>query len=105
MPRAKTRGRKPPKRPIERYEHSDKKRTNNPPVGLVTPETDPMAPTHKNYDYVTPVPSIKPRQALDYDPHLDPQLCGRARKSTALSRCRRLSHRCFSYIARLDHWR
>ena len=37
------------KRPIERYEHSDKKRINNPPVGLVTPETDPVAPTHKTY--------------------------------------------------------
>ena len=24
------------KRPIERYEHTDKKRVNNPPVGLVT---------------------------------------------------------------------
>lgn len=29
------------KRKIERYEHTDKKRVNNPPVGLVTPETDP----------------------------------------------------------------
>ena len=28
------------KRPIEKYEHSDKERLNNPPVGLVTPETD-----------------------------------------------------------------
>jgi hypothetical protein len=51
------------KRPIERYEHTDKK-----------PETDPLAPTHKVYDYVTPVPSVNPKQALDYDPHLDPQL-------------------------------
>ena len=74
MPRGKTSGGKPPKRPIERYEHSDKKRINNPPVGLVTPETDPVAPTHKTYDYVAPVPSVKPRQELDYDPHLDPQL-------------------------------
>jgi len=31
----------PKKRPIERYEHKDKKRINNPPVGLVTPQTDP----------------------------------------------------------------
>src|SRR5579863_10334112 len=74
MPRGKTSGGKPPKRPIERYEHTDKKRINNPPVGLVTPETDPVAPTHKTYDYVAPVPSVKPRQELDYDPHLDPQL-------------------------------
>lgn len=48
------------KRPIERYEHTDKKRINNPPVGLVTPETDPPLPTHKVYDYIEPVPSVKP---------------------------------------------
>ena len=29
------------KRPIEQYEHADKTRVNNPPVGLVTPATDP----------------------------------------------------------------
>ncbi len=28
------------KKPIEQYEHKDKKRLNNPPVGLVTPKTD-----------------------------------------------------------------
>ncbi len=28
------------KKPIEQYEHADKTRKNNPPVGLVTPETD-----------------------------------------------------------------
>ncbi|MGC2170951.1 MAG: DNA methyltransferase [Candidatus Sulfotelmatobacter sp.] len=80
MPRGKTSGGKPPKRPIERYEHSDKKRINNPPVGLVTPETDPVAPTHKTYDYIPPVPSVKPRQQLDYDPHLDPQLVWAGKK-------------------------
>ena len=46
------------KREIENYAHTDKERTNNPPVGLVTPETD--------------------REAGDapysYDPHLDPRL-------------------------------
>ena len=46
-------------RPIETYEHSDKKRVNNPPVGLVTPDTDPDAGAKKTYSY---------------DPHLDPQL-------------------------------
>ena len=80
MPRGKASGGKPPKRPIERYEHSDKKRINNPPVGLVTPETDPVAPTHKTYDYIPPVPSVKPRQQLDYDPHLDPQLVWAGKK-------------------------
>lgn len=80
MPRKKTTGGTPSRRPIERYEHSDKKRINNPPVGLVTPETDPIAPTHKIYDYVAPVPSVKPRQDLDYDPHLDPQLVWAGKK-------------------------
>jgi len=47
------------KRPIESYEHKDKQRANNPPVGLVTPETDPDAGAKKVYAY---------------DPHLDPQL-------------------------------
>jgi len=28
------------KKPIEQYEHLDKTRRNNPPAGLVTPETD-----------------------------------------------------------------
>jgi len=47
------------KRPIESYEHRDKQRVNNPPVGLVTPDTDPDAGARKTYAY---------------DPHLDPQL-------------------------------
>lgn len=53
------------KRKIERYEHKGKKRVNNPPVGLVTPETDPPAPTRKSYAY---------------DPHLDPQLVWAGKK-------------------------
>jgi len=47
------------KHPIESYEHKDKLRVNNPPVGLVTPQTDPDAGAKKSYAY---------------DPHLDPQL-------------------------------
>ena len=73
----------PKKRPIERYEHTDKKRINNPPVGLVTPETDPPLPTHKAYDYIDPVPSMKPGKDLDYDPHLDPQLVWAGKKEHA----------------------
>ena len=46
------------KRPIESYDHRDKDRLNNPPVGLVTPETDRDAG----------------RRTYAYDPHLDPQL-------------------------------
>lgn len=49
---------KPAKRKVESYQHKDKKRLNNPPVGLVTPETDPE-PAKKTYEY---------------DPHLDPLL-------------------------------
>ena len=50
---------KPPvKRPIESYDHRDKERVNNPPVGLVTPDTD-KDDSEKTYAY---------------DPHLDPQL-------------------------------
>jgi hypothetical protein len=37
----------------------DKQRVNNPPVGLVNPDTDPYAGVKKGYAY---------------DPHLDPQL-------------------------------
>jgi adenine-specific DNA-methyltransferase len=47
-------------RPIETYEHRDKERVNNPPVALVTPETDPDAGQQK--------------KTYAYDPHLDPQL-------------------------------
>ena len=47
------------KRPIESYEHKGKQRVNNPPVGLVTPDTDPELGARKTYAY---------------DPHLDPQL-------------------------------
>lgn len=47
------------KRSIKAYEHGDKKRPNNPPVGLVTPETDPPVSNKKTYAY---------------DPHIDPAL-------------------------------
>lgn len=73
----------PKKRPIDRYEHKDKKRINNPPVGLVTPETDPPLPTHKIYDYIQPVPTVNPGKDLDYDPHLDPQLVWAGKKEHA----------------------
>jgi adenine-specific DNA-methyltransferase len=46
------------KKPIEQYDHKGKKRVNNPPVGLVTPETDRETG----------------KKAYSYDPHLDPQL-------------------------------
>ncbi len=46
------------KKPIEQYEHPDKKRKNNPPVGLVTAETD----------------RDSGKRTYAYDPHLDPQL-------------------------------
>ncbi|MCG3130950.1 MAG: hypothetical protein FLDDKLPJ_01724 [Phycisphaerae bacterium] len=61
--RSKSAQRKTPaKKPIEQYRHKDKTRANNPPVGLVTPETDPL-------------PSDRPAtREYAYDPHLDPQL-------------------------------
>ena len=37
------RGKSSTKRPIESYEHEGEQRLNNPPVGLVTPDTDPDA--------------------------------------------------------------
>jgi adenine-specific DNA-methyltransferase len=46
------------KKPIEQYHHKGKQRVNNPPVGLVTPETD----------------SETGKKTYSYDPHLDPQL-------------------------------
>ena len=46
------------KRNIENYAHRDKERANNPPVGLVTPETDQDAG----------------RKTYAHDPHVDPQL-------------------------------
>ena len=45
-------------RNIETYAHADKERVNNPPVGLVTPETDRDAG----------------RRTFAHDPHIDPQL-------------------------------
>jgi len=46
------------KKPIEQYDHKGKKRANNPPVGLVTPQTD----------------QDRPAKEYAYDPHIDPAL-------------------------------
>lgn len=46
------------KKPIEQYEHKGKERVNNPPVGLVTPETDKEGG----------------KKTYAYDPHIDPSL-------------------------------
>ena len=51
--------RKPRKRDISNYAHTDKERVNNPPVELMTPETDKDV-AGKTYAH---------------DPHVDPQLC------------------------------
>src|SRR5947209_3733899 len=50
------------KKPIEQYDHKDKKRPNNPPVGLVTPETD-RETGKKAYRYDPPIDP-----ALQFDP-------------------------------------
>ncbi|OPL14236.1 MAG: DNA methylase [delta proteobacterium ML8_D] len=44
---------------IEQYDHANKERLNNPPVGLVSETTEPYSTSKKTYKY---------------DPHLDPQL-------------------------------
>ena len=49
---------------IKQYTHNDKKRPYNPPVGLVTPQTDKDLPKKK----------------YSYDPHLDPQLIWSGKK-------------------------
>jgi adenine-specific DNA-methyltransferase len=46
------------KKDIEQYQHKGKLRCNNPPVGLVTPDTD----------------KDEKEKTYQYDPHLDPQL-------------------------------
>lgn len=46
------------KKSVEHYTHEDKKRSNNPPIGLVTAETD----------------KLNGKKTYQYDPHLDPQL-------------------------------
>jgi len=52
------RQKKPEQRDIEQYEHKNKQRVNNPPIGLVNPDTDPEDDAKK----------------YAYDLHLDPQL-------------------------------
>src|SRR4051812_13385548 len=58
----------PAKKPIEQYDHKGATRLNNPPVGLVTPETDKDGA----------------RKQYQYDPHLDPQLqwAGKAERTS-----------------------
>lgn len=50
--------RKPGKKQIDQYDHKEASRANNPPVGLVTPETDRDAG----------------KKTYAYDPHIDPSL-------------------------------
>ena len=52
------RKKKSAKKPIEQYDHKGKKRVNNPPVGLVTPDTDKETG----------------KKTYAYDPHIDPSL-------------------------------
>ena len=56
------------KRNIENYAHTGEKRVNNPPVGLVTPETDKDAG----------------KKTYEHDPHLDPTLvwAGKAERTS-----------------------
>ena len=56
------------KRKIENYTHNEEKRVNNPPVGLVTPQTD----------------RDTGKKLYAYDPHLDPSLqwAGKAERTS-----------------------
>ncbi|MGE5558560.1 MAG: site-specific DNA-methyltransferase [Bacillota bacterium] len=56
---ARTKKTETTQKPIEQYEHKDKERLNNPPVGLVTVHNDNGGLKKKKYQY---------------DPHIDPQL-------------------------------
>ena len=60
----RTQDTKKPESNIEQYTHKDKKRPYNPPVGLVTPDTDKDLPKKK----------------YSHDPHLDPQLIWSGKK-------------------------
>ena len=42
--------RKKAEKKIEQYEHKDKDRANIPPVGLVTPASDPYTGEKKSYE-------------------------------------------------------
>jgi len=73
MPKARRgQGRNPQperkKRPVYQYEHTDKQRTNNPPVGLVDSNSDP----------------VEGKKSYAYDPHLDPTLvwAGKAERTS-----------------------
>ncbi|MHA2675694.1 MAG: hypothetical protein V2G44_08720, partial [bacterium JZ-2024 1] len=86
MVRKKRAERRQPRRVVESYEHRDKERVNNPPVGLVTPETDRDAG--------------QKRKTYGYDPHLDPQLvwAGKAEHTSFCghARCQRRQKRRFN---------
>ena len=56
--RAKAKKAIPGESKVKQYIHEREKRVNNPPVGLVTPESDQDLPAKK----------------YSFDPHLDPQL-------------------------------
>jgi adenine-specific DNA-methyltransferase len=68
MAKTKKAAGKSKKKSIDQYAHKGKQRTNNPPVGLVTPATD----------------KERGKKTYAYDPHLDPQLvwAGKAERTS-----------------------
>jgi adenine-specific DNA-methyltransferase len=58
MPHRRSPAVAPEQKTVEQYEHRGKKRANNPPVGLVTPDSD----------------RDEPKKKYAYDSHLDPKL-------------------------------
>ena len=57
------------KKPIEQYDHKDKKHLKNPPVGLVSTATD----------------KLNGRTKYEHDPHIDPTLlCAEKKRGVAV---------------------
>jgi hypothetical protein len=55
---------------IEPYEHHDKDRLNNPPVGLVSPELDPDSETPLRWSLLIPGPGF-PERGMSHSLCLD----------------------------------
>ena len=77
------------KREVENYTHPDKERANNPPVGLVTPETDKDAG----------------KKTYAHDPHLDPQLVWAGKAEHTSFKVPTVSLMSTSVLTRAPSWR
>ncbi|MDY6856765.1 MAG: hypothetical protein SWO11_19060 [Thermodesulfobacteriota bacterium] len=73
------------KKDIKQYDHADKERLNNPPVGLVSEDTEPYKDTKKTYEY---------------DPHFDPQLVWAGKASIPPLKYRPSASMCMNALTR-----